>query len=159
MQKPTRTIICDIDGTLTIFFNDVMKHYRNKDYDAFNMACLRLPPRDILIDQIVSRYAADTKIVFMTGRPISLVRQTAEFLAKHFCGCRYELFMRAAGDFRSSVKLKEQWTRGLIRNNHDIVCAYDDRHDICEMYRDEFLITTVQVSLDYFGGNEDGEIK
>jgi acid phosphatase class B len=155
-MKQQKAVISDIDGTLTIFYNDALKHYKDKDYDSFNDACLRLPPREQAINhlnKLIDKH--DCKIIFMTGRPARLIHETTRFLITNFPVGKYELFMRPPADYRPSKDLKEQWTRGLIRNNYNIFRAYDDRKEILQMMEDKFHISGVHVGLDYFGGNDE----
>lgn len=83
-------------------------------------------------------------IVFMTARPCSVELQTRQWIENVLLLDRqhYSLLMRNGGDRRSSVDVKAEQLDWLLDPNchygprctNDILCAYDDRQDICDMY-------------------------
>ena len=81
-------------------------------------------------------------IAIFTARPVAFFAPTAEWLQRN--GVRWQhLLMRNAGDHRHSVELKAQQLRWLLVHYdvepQDIECAYDDREDVCAMYREAGL--------------------
>jgi hypothetical protein len=84
-------------------------------------------------------------IVFMTARPCMVESHTRAWIENVLLLPRehYTLLMRNDGDRRSSVDVKAEQLRHLLDPNcnygpksaDDILCAYDDRQDICDMYK------------------------
>jgi hypothetical protein len=77
--------------------------------------------------------------VFFTGRPEAVREKTAQWLEQRFGmhGMRL-LMMRNDGDNRRAVDVKRDMLINFTAANHinpgDILCAYDDRQDIIDMY-------------------------
>lgn len=85
--------------------------------------------------------------IFMTARPVRFAAMTEAWLREKLGVDRHFLMCRNNADHRSSVAVKRSMVEGIWQ--HDIaidrvVRAYDDRADICAMYR-EFGIEAVQL--------------
>lgn len=90
--------------------------------------------------------------LFITGRPESERAKTAIWLRTHIDPDRAPLLlMRGNGDERPSVDVKlalltaELQRMSLLRPR--VVRAYDDRHDILQMYRDMFDIDARHLAI------------
>lgn len=78
----------------------------------------------------------DGRIVVLTSRPVMYRASTLEWLARH--GIKCDLIMRNDADERPSTLVKESQLRDLWHYGvqlRDVECAFDDRPEICEMYR------------------------
>jgi hypothetical protein len=77
--------------------------------------------------------------IFLTARPASVLDETRCWMENNLGATRETiLLMRPLGDRRHSVDLKRDQLAWLARYDiflKDIVCAYDDRLDVVEMYR------------------------
>lgn len=78
------------------------------------------------------------EIIIMTARPVHYRAQTEEKLLRHGIDPAL-ILMRNTSDHVHSKELKRQQlcslkpAHGILRE--DIVCAYDDRQDVVDMYR------------------------
>jgi hypothetical protein len=89
--------------------------------------------------------------IFMTARPHTVGRsnvrqQTREWIRDHLGVENPLLIMRNVGDNRPSVELKREQLKHLADYDvslKDIVCAYDDRADIVQMYQDHGILAHV----------------
>lgn len=89
--------------------------------------------------------------IFMTARPHTVGRsnvrqQTREWIRDHLGVENPILLMRNVGDNRPSVDLKREQLKHLADYDvslKDIVCAYDDRADIVQMYQDHGILAHV----------------
>lgn len=78
------------------------------------------------------------EIIIMTARPVHYHAQTEEWLLRHGIDPAL-ILMRNTSDHVHSRELKRQQlcslkpSYGILREN--IVCAYDDRQDVIDMYR------------------------
>jgi len=121
----TPAIICDLDGTLSLFDREVKNPYhRDFENDIINE-----PIREYLHFQM--KYG--TQIVFFSGRRENYEKQTREFLTK--CGFSpddYLLFMRMDGDNRSDDLIKFQLFDDFIRDKYYVKVIFDDRLQVLE---------------------------
>lgn len=141
-----KTIIVDLDNCISddewrldrIRHNEQNFHLRYHDYHE---ACIsdELCNRDI-IEQ-------DYRIAIITGRPLTYMPMTIQWLVNR--GIRFDhLIMRNRYDYSNSVSLKRKMFWWLINYYdvafEDIVCAYDDRQDIVNMYIEEGIKAEVR---------------
>lgn len=128
-------VILDIDNTIAcdawrVPFIDHSAEFPYAKYNAYHEASVE--------DEVANRQLFDGvphEIVIFTARPNIYAEMTKEWLRKN--GVNYKLmFMRHEDDHRHSVELKQHML-GLLRCIYDgeIVAAYDDREDVCEMFR------------------------
>lgn len=81
-----------------------------------------------------------TRVVFFTARPEDVRAQTEEWLYRQFKIVNPIVLMRRVAEFVPSVELKRQMLtrfRADLGVRDRIIAAYDDREDICDMYRSE----------------------
>lgn len=76
-------------------------------------------------------------IVIFTARPTTYASITYEWLQRNGVKCR-DILMRNRDDHRPSVQLKATQLNWLLElygvRRDEIVCAYDDRPDVVQMY-------------------------
>ncbi len=127
-------IICDIDGTLA-----------NAEH---RMAAIQQKPKDwplffskIAEDEVYAeveyflKHLADTRIIFVTGRPEEYRRPTVEWLGKHGFVAN-ELFMRKTGDFRQDNQVKQEiYEQQILPSMGPPVFVIDDRNQVVAMWR------------------------
>lgn len=140
-------VIFDLDGTLAL-----IEHRRhlisgeNKNWDLFYERCIDDEPNKSIID-LCNMYFNDGKSIFiLSGRMVTVRKQTLEWLDKH--GVLFDsLYMRPKGDFTPDEELKEHWYE-IIRARHPntlIKTAVDDRNKVVKMWRAKGL-TCLQVA-------------
>lgn len=85
--------------------------------------------------------------IFMTARPVAFAAQTEAWLREKLGVDRHILLCRNNNDHRASVEVKREMLSWLFQYDVRLDCvmrAYDDRADICAMYR-EFGIDAIQM--------------
>lgn len=149
-MKPIKTIIVDLDGTLALC--DHRRHFVENvkpDWDSFLEACDKDEPNKPLIELLHRLDESDDIIIrIFSGRSESVKGKTIDWLKKHDIPY-YSLTMRKEGDYRPDEIVKEQWLDELLHKGHEILCCFDDRVKVCEMWRRRGLLCN-QVALGNF---------
>ena len=105
-------------------------------YDAYH----QLSPWDAVGNRDLFEGRAE-RIFMLTSRPLTYRVMTVEWLRR--AGVAFEhLLMRNPHDHRSSLAVKRDQMRSLGEYNltlADVIGAYDDRPEICAMYREHGL--------------------
>jgi hypothetical protein len=52
-------------------------------------------------------------------------------------GIKFELFMRNANDYRPDEIVKKEIYEREIKGKYDIICVFDDRNKVVDMWREE----------------------
>lgn len=134
-----KTIIVDLDNCISDDnwrLNRIKREEQNMHlrYHDYHIAC----SEDELRNQHI--FESGYSVAILTGRPTTYLAQTVEWLACH--GVKFDhIIMRNRYDYSNSVSLKRKMLWWLQKyydvHKSDIVCAYDDRYDIVEMYIEE----------------------
>lgn len=155
MQK---AVIFDIDGVLAE--KSPEREYR--EYDKVHLD----KPNKAMFKLVQYYFYAErfeyTKIIYITGRKELCRDKTIEFLYENWYKTRQSflervwlklcrrflknlidnnLFMRADNDHRKAVVLKKEIYDNHIKGKYDVVACFDDDPAICEMYKNEGLLT------------------
>lgn len=132
-NKP-KCIIVDLEGTLSDHSGRI--HFlEQKDYDNYNVNFPSDPINEKFIDEFLDNQPDDIKIILCTAKSIKYEAQVENWLKMNNL---FELFdgfwFRKAVDKRPSVSVKyDQLIK--IKKAADIICAYDDRQENVDMYR------------------------
>jgi hypothetical protein len=117
--------IVDIDGVVADVRHRLHHVERQpKDWKAFFAAA----PRDPVHTEgvlFVEKLARDHEVVFLTGRPENLRRDTAGWLQENGMGA-HRLVMRPHGDHRPARQMKVHLLRDLARERQVAVVVDDD---------------------------------
>lgn len=136
-NKPTCAIF-DLDNCLS--HDEWRLKYINKGADNYRLMYLDYHERCEL-DNLSNRRFFDRarflhdRVVIFTGRPVEFRVKTERWLDHRQLHVD-QVFMRGVSDYRSSVDLKRDMLEKLSAT-HNIITAYDDRPDICSMYREQ----------------------
>lgn len=130
-----KALICDLDGTLAIFeYMSGMK--LRSPYDASKADCdIVCKPLAIVLESL---FKSGYEIIFMSGREDKFREPTERFLenASEEFGFSYDkLYMRSSGDFRKDTIIKEELYDKYILNKYNILCVFDDRKSVVEMWK------------------------
>lgn len=138
MQKPN-AIICDLDGTLSIFekIDKSKPHYRNQ-YNA--STC----DQDLLNPVVASIISKFDNIILLSGREDKYEEPTRKFLTKHNIKFN-KLIMRKSGDNRKDSIIKHEIYTQQIEPNYNILFVLDDRNQVVQMWR-SIGLTCLQVA-------------
>lgn len=115
-------IICDLDGTLSLYFSDKSPYNRDFENDDINIAL-----RNILLQY------NHNHLFFFSGRNGKFKDQTIQFLDR--CGFSdkyYTLIMRDEKDMRRDSEVKLQMFDENIRGKYNVNCVFDDRLQVIE---------------------------
>ncbi len=116
-------VLCDIDGTLAL-----MRSGRSP-YDWKRVG-------EDELDVVVScnlNYLPH-KVILLSGRDAVCRAETEQWLALH--GVQYEaLLMRPVGDMRKDAIVKRELFDQHIRGKYNVLCIFDYRNQVVEMWR------------------------
>lgn len=133
-----RVYIFDIDGTLANPAHR-LHHIENKpsDWPAFYAACDGDAPIPHMID-LAYHLAAETGILFVTGRTDDVREKTLAWLRRQFGNWigSEDLFMRKAGDYRADTVVKSELLDQIIAAGWTPIMAFEDRTSVVTMWRE-----------------------
>ena len=144
MRQNKNTVIFDLDGTLALI-DHRLKHIKNikrKNWFRFFEECDKDEPNIPVIEVCKSLFLSGHNIIIFSGRSAQVRSKTEEWLSKH--EIKYnKLFMRPEKDYTPDEKLKETWLKEI--DTGDILCVFDDRQKVVDMWRKN-NITCFQVA-------------
>jgi len=128
-------IITDLEGTLScsghrqhLLHNDMNEH----DWDNWNRA-FEYDRINYCMVSILSNFAPNYHIGILSTKPDKYVEMVDQWLKKIPIEFTFML-MRPEGDLRHSPEVKYDMVHSLDVKR--IYCAFDDRQDVCDMYKD-----------------------
>lgn len=131
-------VIVDLDGTLALNqhrFHLINNEIGKPDWEKYFLACdqdvLNIP----VAETVRSLKEAGHKIHIFSARGKVAYDLTIEWLTKH--SIAYDaLTMREIGDFTPDEELKKQWLLSKYpKYAQDILCVFDDRDKVVDMWR------------------------
>jgi len=122
-----KAIIVDVDGTVADC-TGVRSPYDETKYHLDN------PKRDVIDMVRYHAYNLEHKVIFVSGRHQDGFKVTQEWLFEHVKVPIEGLFMRYERGTEDSVIKAELFNRH-IRGKYNIVCVYDDRDRVVDMWR------------------------
>lgn len=145
-----RIIIFDLDGTIALC--EHRRHFvsgEHKNWTAFFNSCVNdLPNKPVI--EILNEFAIKRQyvIVILSGRTEDVREKTIEWLKKNKVHYDF-LYMRPSKDYSPDEKLKfemlETAKKELNFSQEDILCVFDDRNKVVDMWRKNGL-TCFQVA-------------
>ncbi len=143
-------IICDIDGTIADVRHRL--HYiqngdgtkkKKPDWDAFHGSCVFDTPFLDVMEVVHTLYRSnenmyrrDKDLYFLSGRNDVVREQTKAWLWNYGFYQYTDLIMRKAGDRRPDTQVKLEMIRQLGLTPHDVLCIFDDRQCVVDMWRE-----------------------
>lgn len=121
-----KAIIVDIDGTVA--------HRTDRDIYDYQEA-INDSSDPVIIEILRSLWEQDYKIIFVSGRSDECIQVTREWLRLH-CPPYIGLYMRQAGDFRQDAIVKKELYETYIKDYYDVLCVFDDRNQVVDMWRE-----------------------
>lgn len=145
-----KNVIFDLDGTLADITHRLhhIKKLPNtpKDWHNFFEDCHDDKPISAVIEVLNAHVKADHNIWIVSGRSDQVEQKTIAWIDAHTNLFSYNLIMRKSGDYRPDHDLKRQWLlEGRLPPKNEILCVYDDRKRVVDMWRSEGL-TCFQVA-------------
>lgn len=132
-------IICDLDGTLSIFeYTNGMKIRSPYDGSKCHLDFICKP----VAEALKAFYKLGYDIIFVSGREEKFRPQTLEFLerVREEYGIEWtNLYMRPSGDFRKDTVIKDEIYSKYIEENYNVLCVFDDRVSVISNWRSKGL--------------------
>ncbi len=135
MKQPA--YIFDIDGTLADCSHRLGLINGNiKYWEEFYGACKDDQPiADVCSLAIDFIHYMKRDIIFLTGRPERVRRQTNEWLVDKLGAAGCSLYMRKDGDHRPDYEVKREIYEQKIKDKYQILGVFEDRQQCVDMWR------------------------
>ena len=135
----TKWVIFDLDGTLALIDDRralCTKDNGKMDWDKFfDPNNIDLDKPNIPVIRMAQTLAeAGHKIAIFSGRSKRTLLTTKMWLNKHNVPW-HTLNMRPIRDFTPDDKLKNDWLNDKFPDKSDILCVFDDRDKVVDMWR------------------------
>lgn len=138
------TVVVDLDGTLS----DGRARYhlvrgKHRDYAAFH-ARLGEDPVNEWCKKLIWQMRSDedghylTRVVLVSARPKSVIKDTGEWLEKHNIYVDEIYLLREDGDSTPDHELKREWLHMYGKSR--ILFVVDDRQKVVDMWREEGVV-------------------
>jgi hypothetical protein len=146
-EKRYDCVICDLDGTLAI----------DQERGWFEYGKVIDDPVDPRLLRIIKMYLKQkARVFFVTGREdIGVCREfTRKWLEKHLSPefeytYDYNLLMRQKGDHRPDQITKKEIYDNYIKDSYNVLCVFDDRQKVVDMWREQGLLCCQVAKGDY----------
>ena len=159
MQDKVKCIICDIDGTVAL-----MKGRRTPfEY----LKAFKDEPNQPVIDVLLAthtyyatKYKTQIDIIFTSARENvvfedsqfkDIAELTVAWVAKHISiPSEFTRFIfRKAGDYRKDAFVKFEVGKDIMKD-YDVLCVFDDRDQVVDMWRNGLSLQCFQVASGNF---------
>ena len=135
-----KSVICDLDGTLSLLNGRDPYNAATCDNDLLNepvAAALKMAKR------------RGYQVISLSGREDKFREPTVRFLDKHQIG--YDLLlMRTSNDFRKDNIIKRELFEGEIQGKYFVEFLLDDRNQVVDMWRKDLHLPCFQVNYGDF---------
>lgn len=125
-MKKEKAIIVDIDGTVSHKTDRDIYDYQEAINDTQDTAILEV---------VHALWVQGYKVLFVTGRSDDCIEVTRAWLNTH-CPYYSKLFMRQTKDFRQDAVVKKEIYERYIEPLYDVLCVFDDRNQVVDMWRE-----------------------
>lgn len=126
--KLPATIICDLDGTLSLFDRKLKSPY-DRDFENDITS-----PQVIFILQSWLLRNPNGKVTFFSGRDSKFHKQTVQFLSQGLDTKDYNLYMRDSRDNRKDYIIKEEMFNTRLKDKYWVQFVVDDRLQVCRLW-------------------------
>jgi len=135
-----KVVIFDLDGTLAII--DERRAKATKSDGKMNWQTFFAPeniqldePNWPVIESFKAMKAAGFIVGIFSGRDDISRQETMDWLTQHGIDPAF-LQMRRNGSFVPDDKLKKIWLDEIVANGNEVLCVFDDRDKVVNMWRD-----------------------
>lgn len=119
-------VLVDVDGTVAL----------RGERGPFEFArCGEDAPNEPVIAVVNAMVAVGYRTVFCSGRPETYRDVTTRWLVEHVHAAGSPLYMRPADDYRRDDIVKLKLFDEHIRDQFNVLCVFDDRRRVVEMWR------------------------
>ena len=134
-----KIVVFDLDGTIS--FCEHRLHYiagDKRDWQSFYKACVDDVPNDPVILVLRALHSMGFKVIIISGRSDEVRMETLTWLTEHAVPCE-GLYMRPDKDYTPDHELKLRLMKDAQQEigftDHDVVCIFDDRQKVVDMWR------------------------
>ena len=121
-----RAIIVDIDGTLA----------HKGDRNAYDYKNVYKDKCDEVISELTNQlYRLNYRIIILSGREDSCRDLTKQWLSDNIIHY-HDLYMRKSKDIRKDAVVKKEIYDQQIKDYYSVLCVFDDRNQVVEMWRE-----------------------
>jgi len=133
-------IIIDLEGTLSNCEHRI-HHLEKKEFYQWN-ELFQLDTVNESIVEIINRYRVNgVSIILCTAKSAIRSSEVMSWLKKNdLLELIDHFYFRVLKDTRSSVEVKKEMLRDIFKN-YNVLIAFDDRKDICQMYHSKGIIS------------------
>lgn len=136
-------ILVDIDGTVAMKGSRSAYDWANVGADVRNESVVRLL-HTIIDDNDYQHGVYHKQIIFFSGRDGVCFTESRKWLDENgFEGC--PLYMREPNDQRKDSIIKRELFDKHIRGKYNVLCVFDDRDQVVDMWRNELGLDCFQV--------------
>lgn len=135
-----KVVISDLDGTIALI--EHRRHYveeKNKDWDMFFKACINDEPNKPVIEILNILSLEGYVVIIVSGRSVDVREKTEDWLKENKVLYDY-LYMRPANDYTPDDILKRKMLENIKKEldfkDNDILCIFDDREKVVNMWRE-----------------------
>lgn len=136
-QQPDlpKAVICDLDGTVAWMQNRSPYDGTKVDEDKCD------PMLQTLLHAISMSSLHSIEVIFVSGREgtAECQEKTLNWLQKHF-SFDFTILMRKEKDYRPDEIVKKEIYEQYIKNQYYVMCVFDDRQKVVDMWRKEGLL-------------------
>jgi len=134
-----KAILVDLDGTIALPDLELRGPY-DTDFEKL----IQDSPNRPVIEVVCCLWEKGYKIIYITARDSLGEEGTREWL-RLFAPPYTKLYMRKHNDFRKDAVVKKEIYEEKIANHYDVLCVFDDRPQVVDMWR-ELGLTCMQVA-------------
>ena len=137
-SRGNKCVLCDLDGTLAWMQNRGPFEYDKVGDDKSDIRLVRL---------LQTLYSTGVKLIFVSGRENTgdCEKDTRDWLER--AGFTdYTLYMRRYKDYRPDEIVKKEIFEKYIKDRFDVLCVFDDRDKVVNMWRNDIGLLTCQVN-------------
>lgn len=131
-DNKTDCVIFDIDGTLAHHCGRLPFEWEKLGTDLADSRVVRIIRKFNLLA---------IKIIFLTGRPESVRKETEKWIRENIPGINFSLIMRDSKDFRSGEIVKKELWEQCVEPKYNTLSVYEDSNKCADMWRDLGLLT------------------
>ena len=144
-----KVVIFDLDGTLALIdkrrAKAALPNGKMNWKEFFAPENIQLDePNWPVIESFKAMQRAGFTVGIFSGRDDISRKETIDWLTQHGIDPNF-LKMRKNGSFVPDDKLKKLWLDDVLKLGHEVMCVFDDRDKVVQMWRDNG-ITCFQVA-------------
>ncbi len=151
-KSKSKIVIVDLDGTIADCRH--RQHHvqvtpeekaagKKKSWPSFFREMTEDPVNEPLNEVLRALNAVGYDIFFVTARPSNYQDKTVTWLYNKagWASDEYEIYMRAAGDYRPDNIVKQEILDAIREEGREILVIFDDRKSVVDMWRANNLFT------------------